>query len=157
MELLFPLQNGCSKTQNQAKNELLSNIFDILAGSDPNKHNVKLGPTPRSNRSASEILQQLGDVPRRRQLAFQRLRQRPGDFVGRHTYRFSGVVQDIFDNRAILLLAENDADGRIFVFLADLPVQRGQVELHLADELRLEFADLQINCDQTAQAAVEQQ
>ena len=31
-------QNGCSRTQNQAKNELLSNIFNILAGSDPNKH-----------------------------------------------------------------------------------------------------------------------
>ena len=39
LELLFPYQNGGSKTQNQAKNELFSNIFNILAGSDPNKAN----------------------------------------------------------------------------------------------------------------------
>jgi len=37
LELHFPYQNGGSKTQNQAKNELFSNIFNILAGSDPNK------------------------------------------------------------------------------------------------------------------------
>ena len=37
LELLFPHQNGGSKIRYQAKNELFSNIFDILAGSDPKK------------------------------------------------------------------------------------------------------------------------
>ena len=37
LELFFLYQNGGSKTQNQAKNELFSNIFDILVGSDTNK------------------------------------------------------------------------------------------------------------------------
>jgi len=32
----FPHQNGGSKTHNQAKSELFSNIFNILGGSDPN-------------------------------------------------------------------------------------------------------------------------
>jgi len=41
LELRFPYQNGGSKTQNQAKNELFSNILNILAGSDPDP-----GPHP---------------------------------------------------------------------------------------------------------------
>ena len=99
----------------------------------------------------------MGDVLRRRQLAFQRLGQGLGDFIGGHADGLAGVVQGVFHNRAALLLAQDDADGGVLVLLADLPVQRRQIKLHLADELRQEFADFQFNGDKAAQTAVKQQ
>ena len=66
-------------------------------------------------------------------------------------------MQGIFDDGAALLLAEDDADGRILALLPHLPVEGGQVELHLADELRLELAHLEFDGDEALQPAMEEQ
>ena len=58
-------------------------------------------------------------------------------------------MQGIFHHCTVLFLAENDTYGRIFILLADLPVQRSQIKLHLADEFRLEFSNFQLNGHQT--------
>ena len=47
-------------------------------------------------------------------------------------------------------------DG-VFALLADLRIERGEIELHLADELRLEFADLEFHGHEAFQPAMEQQ
>lgn len=67
-----------------------------------------------------------------------------------------GVVlrQGHFDNGVVFVLAENDADGGVFLWQFDLAVVVVDVHLHLSDVLVLEFADFQVKEDEAAQKPV---
>jgi len=75
-------------------------------------------------RSLINPLHQGGDFLRLGELVLQFFRQRPGVFVGRNAYGLCGGVQGVFDYCTILLLAHDDADGRVFVLLTDQPYLR---------------------------------
>ena len=91
------------------------------------------------------------------QLAIQFLRQCFGDFISGHADGFAGIVQSVLDDSTTLFLAKNDSDGRVFILLANLSVQRGQIKLHLTDKLWLEFPYFQFDGHQAAQPPVKKQ
>lgn len=62
--------------------------------------------------------------------------------------------QGILDLHVVLLGAEDDADGGLVARDAFLVVEQVQVEIHLARELRLEGADLEIEGDERLEEAV---
>ena len=66
-------------------------------------------------------------------------------------------MQGVLNDGTALFLAENDTDGWVLVFLPHLAIQRSQVKLHLADELRQKLADFEFNGDKAPQATVKQQ
>ena len=63
-------------------------------------------------------------------------------------------AQGVFDFHVVLLGAEDDADGRLVAGGAFFVVQKIQIEIHLARELRLEGADFEIECDERLEEAV---
>ena len=67
------------------------------------------------------------------------------------------AAEGVLDHLAVLAGAEKDADGRSFVRLADVTVESLQVEFQLAEVLGLELTDLELDGDQAAQAAMEEQ
>lgn len=62
--------------------------------------------------------------------------------VGGNSDGFAGIVERVLNNRAVLLLAQDDANRRSFSFFPGLSILSSQVELHLPDELGFEFANL---------------
>lgn len=89
------------------------------------------------------------------ELAFERLGQSLDDLVGGDADGLVGGHQGVFHNGAVLLLAEDNPDGRILAVLAHLSVQSGEVELHLADKLGLKIANLEFNGHQALEPAME--
>src|SRR2546423_581116 len=67
------------------------------------------------------------------------------------------AAQGVLDHFAILRRAEQDADGRGLVGLADVAVQGLQIELQLAQVLRLELVHLELERDQAVQAAMKKE
>lgn len=67
-----------------------------------------------------------------------------------------GVVlwQSHFDDGVVFVLAEDDADGGVFLWQFDLAVVVVDVHLHLSNVLVLEFADFQVKEDEAAQKPV---
>src|SRR5262245_30143301 len=54
-------------------------------------------------------------------------------------------------------LAQDDADGRLVVGMAQLIVDGGQIEVHLAGKFRLEVLDLQLDDDEAPEPQVIEQ
>ena len=69
----------------------------------------------------------------------------------------TATAEGVLDDLVVLAGAQQDADGRALVRLADIAVKRLQIELQLAEMLGLELADLEFDCDQAVQVAVEEQ
>ena len=68
------------------------------------------------------------------------------------------MTQDIFHNRPILLLADDDANRWVLMWELLLVVKHIEVEFHLALVLRLKLAHFELNGHQSLHtAAVEQQ
>ena len=67
------------------------------------------------------------------------------------------AAERVFDHLAILGGAEQEADGRIFVDLADIAIERFEVELQLAQVFRLEATHLQFDGDQAVQLPVKEE
>ena len=67
-----------------------------------------------------------------------------------------GVVlrQSHFDDGVVFVLAEDDADGGVFLWQFDLAVVVVDLHLHLSDVLVFEFADFQVKEDEAAQEPV---
>lgn len=65
-----------------------------------------------------------------------------------------GGFQRIFDHCLLLALADDDADGVVFVWQLDLLIERHEVELHFAFVLGLKFADFELYGDQAFQRPV---
>ena len=68
-----------------------------------------------------------------------------------HADRAFSITQSIFDDRLIFAPAEYDADGRSFLRGFDETVQRRLVEVHFADKVRFEIANLESNHDVAVQ------
>lgn len=62
-----------------------------------------------------------------------------------------GTAERILDHFAVLAGAEQHADGGPFVRLSDVTVHGLEIELQLAQVLRLELADFELDSDKTAQ------
>jgi hypothetical protein len=75
-----------------------------------------------------------------------------GDQGGR-----KGTAQGVFHHLAVLAGAEQDADRRTLVRLPDITVEGFQVEPQLAEVLRFEFTELQLDGDETRKTAVEKE
>jgi hypothetical protein len=68
------------------------------------------------------------------------------------------VAQRVFHDRLVRALAQDQPDRRVVLLALDEIVDGGEIEPELADILRLERADLQLDDDVAAQAQlVEQQ
>src|SRR5512139_1636536 len=101
--------------------------------------------------SSFHRIQQFGDLSRGGELALECRRQSLDQPVRGDAYGLLRVPQRILHDGPPLLLAENDADGWIFLRQADALVQGSQIELHLAHELRLKLSDFQLNRYQAPQ------
>ena len=106
---------------------------------------------------SSPIFQKPRDLFRPRQLPLKFFGQALDDAVSCYAYRFRRIIKGILDNGAVLSLAEDDADGGILPLLPHLAVERSQIELHLADKLRLELTHLELDGDQALQPSMEEQ
>lgn len=76
--------------------------------------------------------------------------------VGGHTDGLAGIAQGILDDGSALFFAQNDPDGSVLAIQPHLRIQRGEIELHLADKFRCERANLQINGHEAFQVAMEE-
>src|SRR5207302_481865 len=75
----------------------------------------------------------------------------------RNQGRRGGPAQGVLDHLLVLRGAEKHADGRSLVRLANVPVERLQIELQLAEVRGLELLDFQLEGDQAIQPSVEEQ
>jgi hypothetical protein len=66
----------------------------------------------------------------------------PGLILGDQRRR-QRAAEGVLDHLAVFAGAKQDPDGRAFVRLADVPVERLQIELQLAEVLGLELSDLE--------------
>ena len=71
-----------------------------------------------------------------------------GQAIGGDAYGLDGGLQRIFDHGFFLALADDDADGIVFVWELNLLIERHEVELHFAFVFGLEFTDFELHCDQ---------
>ena len=79
-----------------------------------------------------------------------------GFILGDHG-RGEGAAEGIFDHLAVLGGAEQQADGWVFVGLADIAVKGFEVEVEFAEVLGLEAGDLEFDGDEAVQPAVEEE
>ena len=91
------------------------------------------------------------------QLGLQQLLVRQPGLVLGDEGRRQRPAQGVLDDLVVLAGAEQHADRRALVRLADVAVEGLQVELQLAEVLGLELADLELDGDQAVQAAVEEE
>jgi len=99
----------------------------------------------------------LYDLLRAGQLSPERFGQCFYDPVGGYADGLAGWHESVFDNSPVFLLTQDNADSGVLPLLAHLFVENAQVELHLADILRLELADLELDGDEALESAVEKQ
>ena len=99
--------------------------------------------------------QPFGDVFGTGQFVSVRFRQLGDDGVGGNADGPLGGSQGVFDNRFVLVAADDDTDGCVLVIHALLRVQRLEIEFHFPFVFRLETADFQFDSHETAQPAVE--
>jgi len=86
--------------------------------------------------------------------ALQALRQNCCDPIFGNADRLSEVAQGVLGDDLVLGLAEDDPDARLVVGMAEKIVDRRQVEVHFATELRLEVGDFYLNDEEGAQPEV---
>jgi len=87
-------------------------------------------------------------------LIFELPGQRAGDFVGGHANGLAGIMPGIFDHSPCLVLAQNDANRRVFVCLPYLSVQCRQIKLNLAEKFGFKFANFQFHRHQRPQGGI---
>ena len=78
-------------------------------------------------------------------------------FVLRYQRGGQAATKRVFDDFVILAGAEQNADGWLLVWLANIPIQRLQVKVQFAEKLRLELADLQFNGNQAIYPPMEEE
>ena len=91
------------------------------------------------------------------QLGFEQLLVgKPGLVFGDHSGRH-GAAQGVFNDLMVLRGAQQHANRRLFVRLLDVAVEGFEVELQLAQILRLKFVNFQFKRHQTCEASMEKQ
>src|SRR5882757_3784168 len=78
----------------------------------------------------------------RRQTAFQICRKRFGEFVFGNADRRRGISQCVFGNDLVLGFADDQPDTRLVIRMPQQVVNGGEIEVHLAGELRLKRSRL---------------
>ena len=90
----------------------------------------------------------------RRQTAFQIRRERFGQSVLGNADGRCRIPESVLCDDLVLGLADDQANTRPIIGMAEQVIDGGEVEIHLADKLRLEFFRLQIHDDKAAQFQV---
>ena len=74
--------------------------------------------------------------------------------VFRDPHRIFSAPERIFDNDMFLSRAQNNADGRIFVFQFCLIIKQVEIKVHLARIFRFKIANLKLYRDKTFELTV---
>ena len=103
------------------------------------------------DRHQRELARELRD---RREVLLELVRKRAGELILNDAHRLAGIPQCILDDDLVAPLAQDNADGRLVIRMAQLLVHGRQVKVHLAGELWFEVLDLQLDHHETAQPHV---